>query len=82
MNNSFINYLFFKKRVQGHHVFDPSYNKPIKRLYRTNPSIPRPESRYGTRSGVYEQILNYKKQNLDSNGKYVLKLCCTLLNNQ
>jgi hypothetical protein len=49
------------------HVFDPNYNKPIKRLYRTNPSIPRPESKYGTRSGVYEQILNYKKQNLDSN---------------
>jgi hypothetical protein len=39
-------------------------------LYRTNPSIPVPESKYGTRSDVYEQILSLKQHNLDSNGKF------------
>ena len=37
-----------------------------KTLYRTNPSIPRPESKYGTRSSVYEQILALKQASLDT----------------
>ncbi|CAF0712380.1 unnamed protein product [Brachionus calyciflorus] len=53
-------------RVQGFPIFDPNYNKPQRKLYRTNPSIPRPESKYGTRSSVYEQILDLKRKNLDT----------------
>jgi hypothetical protein len=60
---------FLLKRVKGQSIYVADYNKPQKRLYRTNPSIPRPESRHGTRSAVYEQIIELKKQNQDSNGK-------------
>lgn len=56
--------------MKGHPVFDPNHNKPQPKLYRTNPSIPRPESKYGSKSTVYEQILELKKQNLDPNGLF------------
>ncbi|RNA14250.1 Structure-specific endonuclease subunit SLX4 [Brachionus plicatilis] len=53
-------------KVNGFPVFDPYYNKQPAKLYRTNPSIPRPESKYGTRSSVYEQILEMKRKDLDT----------------
>ena len=45
-------------------------NKTSRRLYRTNPSIPRPESKYGAKSSIYEQIIEIKRQTTDSTGKY------------
>lgn len=58
-------------RERGVPVFDPNRDKTQHKLYRTNPSIPRPESKYGTRSSVYEQIIELKKQKLvDSKGFY------------
>lgn len=53
-------------------VFDPNRDKVTRKLYRTNPSIPRPESKYGSRSNVYEQIIELKKQKVvDSNALVV-----------
>ncbi len=50
-------------------TFDPNRDRVQRRLYRTNPSIPRPESKYGTRSNVYEQIIELKKLKVaDSKG--------------
>jgi hypothetical protein len=53
-------------RINGQPVFNSSYSLP-KRHHRTNPSIPRPESKHGTRSAVYEQIIELKRQTLDPN---------------
>ena len=67
ISNADFQYLFIN-RIQGQPVFDPTHGQVQKRLYRTNPTIPRPESKHGTRSAVYEKIIELKKQNLDSNG--------------
>lgn len=55
-------------REYGVPVFDPNRDKAHRKLYRTNPSIPRPESKYGTRANVYEQIIDIKKQKVDPKG--------------
>ena len=65
----FINHQFHF-RIQGQYQYFPNTNKPSKRLYRTNPSIPRPESRYGAKSSIYEQIIEIKRQTTDSTGNW------------
>lgn len=63
---------FSKIRYNGKPTFSASYHEQPKVLYRTNPSIPRPESKYGTRSGVYEQILALKQASLDTKGYFLI----------
>jgi hypothetical protein len=38
------------------------------KLYRTNPSIPRPESRYGSRSTIYDKVIQMKRSHSDPSG--------------
>jgi hypothetical protein len=46
-------------------IFNSEMHKPQRRLYRTNPSIPVPESKYGSRSNIYQQILALKRDIID-----------------
>ena len=50
--------------MQGNPLFYPEYGKTVRKLYRTNPSIPRPESRHGSRSNMYDRVINYKREQL------------------
>ena len=68
-NSIKISFFFLLSRIQGQYQYDPNINKTTRRLYRTNPSIPRPESKYGAKSSIYEQIIEIKRQTTDSTGK-------------